>query len=121
MYSIPDLIKKCTDTSALFHESKTAIDARIVSKLFAFYGTGRFSTVSKTAQTQPNPHTSHSFSKTGCHIILQYTSKSKSLSSFVPEGLQPKFCMTIPSHCSAFKTRVTSVTLALLVLVTESR
>jgi len=121
MYSIPDLIKKCTDTSALFHESKTAIDARIVSKLFAFYGTGRYITVSTTAQTQPNPHTSHSFSKTACHIIHQCTSKSKSLFGFVPQVLQPKFCMNIPSHCSTLKTRVTSVTLALLVLVTESR
>lgn len=84
MYSIPDFIKKSTDTSALFHVAKTAIDARILSKLFAFYGTGRFITVSTTAQTQPTPHTSHSFSKTGCHIILQCTSKSKSLFGIVP-------------------------------------
>lgn len=72
-YSIPDLIKKCTDTYTLFQEAKRTIDARIISKLFAFYGTGRFITVPTTAQTQPSPHTSHSYYKTGCLIILQCT------------------------------------------------
>lgn len=118
MQSLPDFIRKCTDTSALFHEAKTAIVARIVSKLFAFMALEDSLLCPQKHKTNP-VHTPQTLSLR--QDVILSSNVPISLTLYLVLSLQTsrqKFCMNIPSPCSTLKTRVTSVTPALLILVT---